>query len=86
MEKGVYVAANVGLITANHDPYNLDMHIQAAEVVFDDGCWIGMNSVVLPDVRLGPKTIVAAGAVGSRSYPEGYVVLSGVPARPIRNL
>nr|WP_283244199.1 DapH/DapD/GlmU-related protein [Luoshenia tenuis] len=49
-------------------------------------CWIGMNSVVLPGVTLGPHTVVGAGAVVTKSFPEGYCVIAGNPARMIRKL
>ena len=48
--------------------------------------WLGMNSVLLPGVNLGPHSVVAAGAVVNKSYPDGYVVLAGVPAKVIRSL
>jgi hypothetical protein len=84
--RGTYIAPNVGLITANHQLGNLDAHEQGRDIVLGEGCWIGMNSVVLPGVQLGPRTIVAAGAVVSKSYPEGRVVLAGVPARVVKTL
>lgn len=45
-----------------------------------------MNAVILPNVELGDRTIVAAGAVVTKSYPEGYCVLAGVPAKAIKTL
>jgi acetyltransferase-like isoleucine patch superfamily enzyme len=40
-----------------------------------------MNAVILPGVDLGPKTIVAAGAVVTMSFPSGNVLIGGIPAR-----
>lgn len=45
-----------------------------------------MNSVVTAGVTLGPRTIVAAGAVVTKSYPEGFCVLAGVPAKVVKLL
>ena len=84
--KGIYIAPNVGLITSNHDPLNLDEHLPGQDIVLGEKCWIGMNSVILPGVRLGARTIVGAGAVVTRSFPEGNCVLGGIPARKIRDL
>lgn len=84
--RGVYIAPNVGIITANHDPRDLDNHMKGLDVVIGDHSWIGMNSVVLPGTILGPCTIVAAGAVVCSSFPDGKVVVGGVPARVIRQL
>lgn len=45
-----------------------------------------MNSVVLPGVSLGTRTIVAAGSVVTKSFPEGYCVVGGTPAKIIKRL
>jgi acetyltransferase-like isoleucine patch superfamily enzyme len=84
--RGTYVAPNVGIITANHDPVNLARHLPAADVVLGENCWIGMNAMILPGVHLGPHTVVGAGAVVTRSFPQGWCVVVGNPARSIRDL
>lgn len=81
---GTYVAPNVGFITANHKFENLDEHEEGCDIVIGKRCWIGMNSVILPGVILGEGTIVAAGAVVSKSFPEGNVVIGGVPAKILK--
>ena len=83
---GCYLAPNVGIITANHDPLHLDEHLEAQDVVIGEGCWIGMNSVILPGVVLGPKTVVGAGSVVTRSFADGHAVIAGTPARQIKSL
>lgn len=82
----VHIAPNVGLITTNHDILNLDNHIDGKEIKIDDFSWIGMNAVILPGVHLGPRTIVGAGAVVTKSYPEGNVVIAGVPAKILKEI
>lgn len=84
--KGVYVAPNVGIITANHTPGNLDLHEAGKSVIIGAESWIGMNSVVLPGVILGENTIVAAGSVVTKSFLMGNVVIGGVPAVVIKKL
>ncbi|MFZ5848070.1 MAG: acyltransferase [Actinomycetota bacterium] len=84
--KGCYIAPNVGIITANHDPANLHSHLPGAPVTLGDGCWVGMNSVLLPGVTLGPGTVVGAGSVVTKSFPQGHCVVAGNPARKIREL
>lgn len=83
---GTYIAQNVGLITENHDVNNLDEHQEPQNISIGSNCWIGMNSVILPGVVLGDKTIVGAGAVVTSSFPKGHVVIAGVPARVIKEL
>ncbi|MBQ6719176.1 MAG: acyltransferase [Oscillospiraceae bacterium] len=84
--KGTYIAPNVGIITSNHDLYNLDAHLPGKDVVLGKSCWVGMNSVILPGVVLGDHTIVGAGSVVTKSFPEGHCVIAGSPARKLKDL
>lgn len=84
--KGSYIAPNVGLITANHDLEDLDKHLVGQDIVLGEKCWIGMNAVILPGVVLGDKTIVAAGAVVTKSFEEGNYIIGGVPAKILKKL
>lgn len=84
--KGSVIASGAGLITANHDPAHIEGHLPGASVVLGENCWIAKNAVVLPGVRLGPHTVVGAGAVVTKSFPEGWCVLVGNPAKKIKEL
>lgn len=81
----VHFASNIGIISANHRLYN-QMQYEHKEVRIEDYCWIGMNVVILPGVHLGPRTIVGAGSVVTKSFPDGYCVIGGNPARIIKEL
>jgi len=83
---GVYIAPNVGLINANNATWNLDRHVAGAPITLGDHCWIGMNAVILPGVELGERTVVGAGSVVTKSFPEGHCVIAGNPARILRRL
>lgn len=84
--KDVHMAANVGIITQNHNPENPNEHLKAKDVTIGDRCWIGMNAVILPGVQLGPYTTVGAGAIVTHSFEKGYCVIAGNPARMIRTI
>ena len=45
-----------------------------------------MNSVILPGVVLGEHTVVGAGSIVTKSFPEGYCVIAGNPAKIIRKI
>ena len=49
-----------------------------------DYCWLGMNTLVMSGVELGPSTIVGGGSIVTKSFPEGYCVIAGNPAKVIR--
>jgi len=82
----VWVGPRVSVISMNHDPNDYHSYIKTGPVVIGDNCWLGANSVILPEVELGEHTIVAAGAVVTKSFREGNQVLAGVPARVVKKL
>lgn len=84
--KNVFIAPNVGLITANHDLNDLSKHLKGKNIVIGSNSWIGMNSVLLPGVRLGPNTIVGAGSIVTKSFREGNIIIAGNPAKIIKRL
>lgn len=43
-------------------------------VVIEDGASIGANSTVLPGIKIGRGSVVAAGAVAERDVPDGMVL------------
>ena len=88
IEIGEYtnIGPGVGIISANHHPVDNAQHIKAAPIRIGKFCWLGMNAIILPAVELGDFTVVGAGSVVTKSFPEGYCVLAGNPARIIKHL
>ncbi|MTI70085.1 MAG: acyltransferase [Firmicutes bacterium] len=84
--KGSWIAPNVGIITTNHDINNLSSHIEGQSIKIGERCWIGMNSVLLPGVVLGANTIVGAGSIVTKSFPNGHCIIAGNPAKKIRDI
>ncbi|MEP3347015.1 MAG: acyltransferase [Litoreibacter sp.] len=46
-------------------------------------CFVGARSMILPGVRIGRGSIVAAGAIVTKDVPE-YCIVAGNPAQIIR--
>lgn len=84
--KNCYVADNVGIITANHNLQRLEQHLEGKDIVIGKNCWIGINSSILPGVVLGDHTIVGAGSVVTKSFPDGDCVIAGNPAKVLKKL
>lgn len=84
IEDDVRVAANVQIITNNHDPYDRDV-ITCKPVVLRRGAWIGAGSTILPGVTVGRYAIVGAASVVTKDVPD-YAVAVGNPARVIKYL
>jgi maltose O-acetyltransferase len=67
-----------------HDA-QMDEYLDAARigrVIIHESCHIGALSVILAGVEIGPRTIVGAGSVVSRTLPPD-TVCAGNPARVI---
>jgi acetyltransferase-like isoleucine patch superfamily enzyme len=79
------VGPNVVVVSANHDVHDLRKHIEKP-VWIGNYCWLGASSTILPGVELGEFTIVGAGAVVTKSFPDGFVVIGGNPAKVIRKI
>jgi acetyltransferase-like isoleucine patch superfamily enzyme len=84
--RNVWVGPRVSVISMNHDQNNYHEYVECGPIIIGDNCWLATNSVLLPEVELGPHTLVAAGAVVTRSFPEGNQLLAGVPAKVIKKL
>lgn len=55
----------------------------AAPVVVESGAFVGANVTILPGVRIGSQSFVAAGSVVTADVPPRTLV-AGVPARAVR--
>ena len=84
--RGTQIANGVAIITANHDLADITVHSAGKDVYIGKECWIGSNAVILPGVHLGDHTIVGAGAVVTKSFPDGWCVIGGVPAKVIKGI
>jgi acetyltransferase-like isoleucine patch superfamily enzyme len=78
------VAANVQLISNNHDPYDRSVLI-CRPIHICEGAWVGAGATVLPGVTIGKYAIVGAASVVTKDVPD-YAVVAGNPARIIRYL
>ncbi len=55
----------------------------AQDVVLEDHVWVGARAIILKGCRLGSGSVVATGAVVTRSCPP-HSIVAGNPARVIR--
>ncbi|KAF0202278.1 MAG: hypothetical protein FD170_2004 [Bacteroidetes bacterium] len=79
------VGQNTGILSGGHDIYDHRI-LFGKDTRIGSYCWIGMNSVILPGVTLGDLTVVAAGSVVTKSFPDGYCIIGGNPAKIIKSL
>ena len=54
-------------------------------IVIEDNVWIGTRCTILPGVRIGKNSVIAAGSIVNKDIPPN-VVAGGNPAKVIREL
>ena len=84
IEDGAQIAANVQLLSNNHDPYDLQV-LTCKPVLIKEGAWIGAGATVLPGVCVGKHAVVGAASVVTKDVPD-YAVVVGNPAKVIKML
>lgn len=85
--EGTFWSANVVIVSETYDYHDEYRTLNSLRpVVIGKHCWIGANVTILPEVQLGDYTVVGAGSVVTRSFPEGHVVIAGSPARKIKDI
>jgi acetyltransferase-like isoleucine patch superfamily enzyme len=70
-------------VPASNFDVNKPLEIARAPVVIENHVLICSNAVIVPGVRVGHHSMVAAGAVVTQDVPP-YALVAGVPARVIR--
>lgn len=89
---GIEVGSNVihgpgiSIISSNHLVDDFLSYSVDPPVKIGDNCWLGAGCVILPGVVLGEHTVVAAGAVVTRSFPDGNCIVAGVPAKIVKSI
>ncbi|CAI09469.1 similar to Protein capG, involved in capsular polysaccharide (CPS) biosynthesis [Aromatoleum aromaticum EbN1] len=79
-----YITAGVQFI--NHDGGTLILRKEeptlewTAPISIGNDVYIGVRTIILPNVRIGNRCIVGAGSIVSRSIPDNSVY-AGIPAR-----
>lgn len=79
------IGQSSGVLSGNHDIHDY-RKLTPKDTKIGSYCWIGMNSVILGGVVLGDHTIVAAGSIVTTSFPLGYCIIGGVPAKIIKEI
>lgn len=84
IEDDVMLAANVQLLSNNHDEYNRNV-LLCKPIHIKKGAWIGAGATILPGVTIGEYAIVGASAVVTKDVGD-YEVAVGVPAKIVKTL
>lgn len=83
---GVWIANHVSIISVTHDSdveFIGDVPDIRKEVIIEDNVWIGSHAVILPGLRIGRSSIIAAGCVVTANVAP-YSIFGGVPGMLMR--
>lgn len=75
----VCISQGALLLTGNHDYTNPTFPYRNAEIVVEDGAWVGAKTVVCPGVKVGEGAILTVGSVATKDM-EPWMVYQGNPA------
>ena len=84
IDDGAMIAANVQLISNNHDLHDHQLLI-CKPVHICRNAWIGAGATILPGVTVGENAVVAAGAVVTKDVAPNTIV-GGNPAKFIKSV
>jgi acetyltransferase-like isoleucine patch superfamily enzyme len=57
--------------------------ISKGDIIIEDDVWIGVNAVILGDVKIGRGAVVGAGSIVTKNIPP-YAIVAGNPAKVIK--
>jgi maltose O-acetyltransferase len=86
----VLMGPNVTIFGTNHEFKRTDIPIRKQgvrsypPVRIEDDVWIGSNVIIMPGLIVKKGTIIGAGAVVTKNFPE-YSIIAGNPAKLIKS-
>ncbi len=87
--KGIRIGKNVNI--GSYSRFTPGKHViddpefksQSGAITIEDRAWIAEGAIVVGNITIGEGAVVAAGAVVTKDV-DPYMVVAGVPAKPIR--
>jgi acetyltransferase-like isoleucine patch superfamily enzyme len=88
IHEGAWLTRGVTILTHfNPTPYlsKLIGGIRTEKVIIGKGAYIGVNSIILPGVKIGEGSLIGAGSVVTKDIPP-FTVAAGNPAQVIKQV
>lgn len=86
----VMIGPDVAMMATSHSyedvtiPMNQQGAAEEKPITIGNDVWVGTRVIILPGVTIGSHSIVGAGAIVTKSFPD-YSIVAGNPARMIRS-
>ena len=71
----VTIAPDVYLLAHDASMYNVKKYTRIGKIIIGDNVFIGLRSVVMPNVRIGENSIIGAGSLVNKSIPKNVVAV-----------
>lgn len=88
----VLLSPNVYITDCDHEYRNVDIPVidqgvvqKGQKVSIGEGSYIGINAVIVGNVKIGKHCVIGANSVVTKDVPD-YCVAVGSPARVIKNM
>ena len=88
----VLLSPNVYITDCDHEYRNIDMPVidqgivkKGQKVYIGDGSYIGINAVIVGNVKIGKHCVIGANSVVTKDVPDNCVAV-GAPARIIKKI
>lgn len=86
----VSIAHNTTVLSTNHGWINNSLPIKYNPVIFEkvtisNDVWVGCGCRILAGVKIGSRSVIAAGAVVNKNV-ESNIIVGGVPAKKIKDI
>lgn len=85
-EDNVITGPKVSIISQNHDLMDFGSYTNSKPIIIRKNSWLTTGCIILPETELGEHTIVAAGAIVTKSFLEGNQVIGGNPAKVLKKI
>ncbi|MDR1706515.1 MAG: WcaF family extracellular polysaccharide biosynthesis acetyltransferase [Prevotella sp.] len=79
----VCISQRAFLCGGNHNYKNPSMSYRNGSITLENGCWVGAQCFVAPNITIGTDCVVSACSVVTNSLPEN-MICAGNPCRPIK--
>ena len=77
------IGKEVYLLTGSHDIESKNFNLTTKPIQINDGVWISTGSYILPGVKIGEYSVIAAGSIVVKDV-ETWTVIGGNPAKFIK--
>lgn len=78
----VSISLRSAIITGSHDHRSPNFEFVRTKITIEDNVWMGFQSTIVGNVKVGEGAVVCAGAVVTKDV-EPWSVVAGVPAKKI---